>query len=265
MIKKIISGGQTGAEQAALDAAIQLQIPHGGWITKGRLTEAGVLPDKYQLKEMPTDSYPERAKQNVIDSDGTLIISHGPLTGSSQFTQNIAIKHNKPYLHIDLNETDAFDAAKHVYNWITANKIEALNVAGSKASKDPYIYQAALHFMEIVLDMRMIDESYPEADKTEQIMPDTVDQAVDILISEMKLREKTAIANMPEAELIYIHLTLGNYIRNKFGLYSGNDALMQACREILGKNKIQEDEASFIIIRDLWQKLRSTHSLRIVK
>jgi len=265
MIKKIISGGQTGAEQAALDAAIQWQIPHGGWITKGRLTEAGILPDKYQLEEMPTDSYPERAKQNVIDSDGTLIISHGPLTGSSQFTRNIAIKHNKPYLHIDLNETDAFDTAKQVYNWITANKIETLNVAGSKASKDPYIYQATLHFMEIVLDMRMIDKSYPEADKTEQIMPDTVDQAVDMLISEMKLREKTTIANMPEAELIYIHLTLGNYIRNKFGLYSGNDALMQACREILGKNKIQEDEASFIIIRELWRKLHSTHSLRIVK
>jgi len=265
MIKKIISGGQTGAEQAALDAAIHLQIPHGGWTTKSRLTEAGILPDKYQLQEMPTDSYPERTKQNVIDSDGTLIISHGPLTGGSQFTQNIAIKHYKPYLHIDLNETDAFDAAKHVYKWIIVNKIETLNVAGSKASKDPYIYQATLHFMEIVLDMRMMDVSNPEPDKAEQIMPDTVDQAVDILISEMKLREKTTIANMHEAELIYIHLTLGNYIRNKFGLYSGNDALMQSCRDVLRKNKIQEDEASYIIIRELWRKLHGTHSLRIVK
>ncbi|HJX33919.1 MAG TPA: putative molybdenum carrier protein [Desulfatiglandales bacterium] len=265
MIKKIISGGQTGAEQAALDAAIQLQIPHGGWTTKGRLTEAGVLPDKYQLREMPTDSYPERTKQNVIDSDGTLIISHGPLTGGSQFTQNIAIKHDKPYLHIDLNETDSFDAAKQVYKWVTANKIETLNIDGAKASKDPYIYQAALHFMEIVLGMGMMDVSGPEPGQAEQIMPDTVDQAVDMLISEMKLREKTSIANMPEAQLIYIHLTLGNYIRNKFGLYSGNDALTQSCREILGKNKIQEDEASYIIIRELWRKLHDTHSLRIVK
>jgi hypothetical protein len=265
MIKKIISGGQTGAEQAALDAAIQWQIPYGGWITKGRLTEAGILPDKYQLQEMSTDSYPERTKQNVIDSNGTLIISHGPLSGGSQFTQNIAIKHNKPYLHIDLNETDAFDAAKQVYKWITVNKVETLNVTGPKAGKDPYIYRATLHFMEILLDMRMMDVSNPEPSNVEQIMADTVNQAVDMLISEMKLREKTAIANMPEAELIYIHLTLGNYIRNKFGLYSGNDTLMQSCREILNKNKIQEDEASYIIIRELWRKLRRTHSLRIVK
>ena len=73
MIKKIISGGQTGTDQAALDAAIKWKIPHGGWIAKGRLTEAGRLPNKYKLDEMPTDSFPARTEQNVIDSDGTLI------------------------------------------------------------------------------------------------------------------------------------------------------------------------------------------------
>ncbi len=83
MLKKIISGGQTGADQAALDAAIKLGIPHGGWIPKGRSTENGKLPDKYKLKEMPTKSYPNRTEQNVIDSDGTLIITHGKLTGGS--------------------------------------------------------------------------------------------------------------------------------------------------------------------------------------
>ena len=82
MIDKIISGGQTGADRAALDVAIELGIPHGGWVPKGRKTEAGRLPAKYQLKEMPTDSYPERTEQNVLDSDGTLIISHGSLTGA---------------------------------------------------------------------------------------------------------------------------------------------------------------------------------------
>jgi predicted Rossmann-fold nucleotide-binding protein len=81
MIKKIISGGQTGADQAALDVAIELGIPHGGWIPKGRKTEAGRLPEKYHLKEMPTAEYRKRTEQNVIDSDGTLIISHGELNG----------------------------------------------------------------------------------------------------------------------------------------------------------------------------------------
>ena len=79
MIKKIISGGQTGADQAALDVAIESGIPHGGWIPKGRKTENGRLPDKYQLKEMATSSYPKRTEQNIIDSHGTLIISNGKL------------------------------------------------------------------------------------------------------------------------------------------------------------------------------------------
>ena len=86
MIKKIISGGQTGADRAALDTAIKIGIPQGGWIPKGRITEEGPLPDKYQLQEMSSDSYPERTEQNVIDSDGTLIISRGPLTGGSLYT-----------------------------------------------------------------------------------------------------------------------------------------------------------------------------------
>jgi predicted Rossmann-fold nucleotide-binding protein len=80
MISKIISGGQTGVDQAALDVAIALGIPHGGWIPKGRKTENGALPDKYRLKEMSTSSYAKRTEQNVIDSEGTLIISLGPLT-----------------------------------------------------------------------------------------------------------------------------------------------------------------------------------------
>ena len=93
MIEKIISGGQTGADQAALDAAIKLGIPHGGWIPKGRLTENGPLPpDKYNLIEMPTDSYPERTKKNIRESDGTLILSHGMITGGSEYTQKMALK-----------------------------------------------------------------------------------------------------------------------------------------------------------------------------
>jgi len=86
MIQKIISGSQTGADQAALDAAIKLGIPHGGWITKGRLTEDGPLHDKYNLKEMPTDSYPKRTEQNVMESHGTVIITYGPLTGGSKIS-----------------------------------------------------------------------------------------------------------------------------------------------------------------------------------
>ena len=80
MLKKIISGRQTGADQAGLDAAIKHNIPHGGTIPKGRMTEDGVLPAKYNLTEMTTKSYPKRTEKNVVDSDGTVIFTHGKLT-----------------------------------------------------------------------------------------------------------------------------------------------------------------------------------------
>ena len=140
MIKKIVSGGQTGADQAALDAALKYNIPHGGWIPKGRLTENGPLPDKYQLAEMVSDNYPERIEQNVIDSDGTVIISHGKLSGGSAYTQKMAKKHTKPCIHIDLDQTHGFQAISDIHSWVIENDIEVLNVAGPRASKDSKIY-----------------------------------------------------------------------------------------------------------------------------
>ena len=137
---KIISGGQTGADRAALDFAIQHNIEHGGWIPKGRKAEDGPLPERYQLKEMPTADYPKRTEQNVIDSDGTLIISHGRLTGGSRLTVDVAKKHKRPCLHLDMRETSVDGAAQRLRVWIAENRIEVLNVAGPRQSKDPQIY-----------------------------------------------------------------------------------------------------------------------------
>jgi hypothetical protein len=151
MITKIISGGQTGADRAALDVAIELGIPHGGWIPKGRKTEAGRLPVKYQLQELPTDSYPERTEQNVIDSDGTLIISHGLLTGGSAFTRKMAEKHGKPWIHIDANRVSVEAATEIIRAWLNGNDIEVLNVAGPRASKDPKIYSVTKEILKAVM------------------------------------------------------------------------------------------------------------------
>lgn len=137
MIKKIISGGQTGADRAALDVAIRQFIPHGGWIPKGRKAEDGPVPDKYNLREMPTSSYPKRSEKNVLDSDGTLILTHGKLTGGSKLTQDCAGKHGRQRLHINLKETPYSAVVPKISDWILENNIEVLNVAGSRASKDP--------------------------------------------------------------------------------------------------------------------------------
>ena len=141
-IKKIVSGGQTGADQAGLDFAIEHGIPHGGWIPKGRLTEAGPLPELYQLQEMPTKSYPKRTEKNVLDSDGTLIVSHRPMKGGTLLTWNLAKKHGKPCLHVDFSVQTVEDAARLLRDWVEVNGVEVLNVAGPRKSKDSRIYEA---------------------------------------------------------------------------------------------------------------------------
>ena len=148
MITKIISGGQTGADRAALDFAIKNNIPHGGWVPEGRKTEEGRLPDRYQLQEMPTDDYSKRTEKNILDSDGTLIVSHGFLTGGSALTREFSNKHNKPWIHLDMNVISIDTAAESLRSWIIRSEIKVLNVAGSRGSKDPEIYQATTDLLE---------------------------------------------------------------------------------------------------------------------
>lgn len=143
MIRKIISGGQTGSDRAALDAAIKLGIPHGGWLPKGRKTEDGPLPITYQLNELHSERYRDRTEQNVLDSDGTLIISFGALTGGSALTESLAIKHDRPCLVIDLEIVPQKEAAEAIEKWLRKYGIKTLNVAGPRASGEPRIYKAA--------------------------------------------------------------------------------------------------------------------------
>ena len=265
MIQKIISGGQTGADQAALDVAIKLGIPHSGWIPKGRLTEGGPLPEKYNLKEMPTESYPERTEKNVIDSHGTLIFSHGNLTEGSAFTKEMADKHNRPCLHIDLHRTIAFDTALKINDWIIGHKISILNVAGPRASKDPEIYKAVKDILEVVLNLNTIGMNIAEPATLIPSPPKTVDEAVNRLLSEMTLKDKTTIAKMEEYELSSLTLNLGRYILDEFRIWPGNEDLMNSCRFLLKKYDIDNNEASAAIVKELWKKLRESHALRVVK
>ncbi|MCP5104918.1 MAG: hypothetical protein GY950_16145, partial [bacterium] len=138
--------------QAGLDVAIELGIPHGGWIPKGRRTEAGILPAKYRLKEIPTASYPKRTEKNVIESDGTIIFSHGTLTSGSALTRRLAKKHHRPWLYVDLDKYNTSRAAWAVKDWLIEWDIKVLNVAGSSESKAPGIYEETKEILEGVFD-----------------------------------------------------------------------------------------------------------------
>ena len=265
MLKKIISGGQTGADQAALDAAIKWDIPHGGWIPKGRKTERGPLPKKYKLKEMPTDSYPKRTEQNVIDSDGTLILTHGELTTGSEYTWKMTRKYDRPYFHVDLNIINNFKAARAVYEWIKEHNVEILNVAGSRASKDPDIYEAVMKILVNIFNLDLIESTMPDPTRAIPSYPRTIDEAVDTLVAELPLKNKMAISNMEDEELIYLRTTLGAYIRDRFGLLDENSELLKDCCFFMEVESLHADDASAIIITRLWRQLRETHTLRVVK
>jgi hypothetical protein len=135
-ITRIISGGQTGVDRAALDVAIARGIPHGGFCPKGRRAEDGRIPGKYQLEECHSPEYPVRTALNVQNSDGTLIITRGEPDGGTKLTIDLCAQHQKPHFIVDVNRTldiDAFGA------WNRANKIAVLNVAGPRESKQPGI------------------------------------------------------------------------------------------------------------------------------
>jgi len=263
VISKIISGGQTGADRAALDFAIKIEIPHGGWIPKGRLAEDGPLPSTYKLKEMRTKSYSKRTEQNVIDSDATLILSHGKLTGGSKLTQEFADKHKKPCLHIDLKETPEFEAAEQVLKWTLKNRIAILNVAGSRASKDPDIYKATIDLLEAFYHLAVHEEKVVAIRETGT--PKTVDEAVNILIEYMSLKNKSGLAKLSEDNLRNLRLSLGIYIRDVFRLDTGNRDLLESCREISKDKYLHHSQAPVVIINELWKSLRKTHKLRVVK
>lgn len=264
MIKKIISGGQTGVEQAALDASIQWKIPHGGWIQRGRKTEAGRLPGKYRLDETDSESNAEKIERNVADSDGTLIISHGLPSGGSAYAGEKAAELNKPLLHVDLNKVHAFQASHAVKRWISDKNIEILNVTGTKISKDKYIYQATMHLLTTVFHMEIIEHGMPDPMNPSPQWPETIETTIEKLMEEMPLRDKSKIANMVKDELPSIFPMLGSYIRNRF-LWAGNDKLIEDCMKHSGRDELDEDEASIIIVEKLWEHLKETYRLRIVR
>jgi hypothetical protein len=141
---KIISGGQTGVDRAALDAALECGLPIGGFVPLGRWAEDGQVPSSYKgLTECDSPDPALRTRLNVEHSDGTLILSHGKLAGGSLVTWQAARNARKPCLHIDLERNLDDSAVEKILLWLRNGGFSDLNVAGPRASKDPVIYESA--------------------------------------------------------------------------------------------------------------------------
>ena len=155
-IEKIVSGGQTGVDRAALDVAIALGIEHGGWCPKGRLSEDGPIASKYLLVEMESKDYAKRTEQNVIDSDATLIIYQQKLQGGTLLTQKLAKRLAKPFFRI---RTDAKLDVGRFLDWIEENSVHVLNVAGPRASSQPEIASVT---QEILRRLLLASPRFPQ-------------------------------------------------------------------------------------------------------
>ena len=140
---KIVSGGQTGVDRAALDVALKYGIDCNGWCPAGRLDERGRIPERYPVKELPNGGFAERTSANVRDSDGTVIFHCGPLSGGTERTVQCCAEHKRPRLLLDAQIIAPSEAGRVIKFFVQKVKIETLNVAGPRQSEWPEGYDYA--------------------------------------------------------------------------------------------------------------------------
>jgi hypothetical protein len=141
---KIVSGGQTGVDRAALDVALELALPCAGWCPRGRKAEDGAIPSRYPVTEARSAEYAQRTEWNVRDSEATLVLTRGQPSGGTALTIELAQRLGRPYLVIDLDRAPEVGTVRA---WLESNKVNVLNVAGPRESQSPGIHSAATGFL----------------------------------------------------------------------------------------------------------------------
>ena len=187
---KIVSGGQTGADRAALDWAIDNELELGGWCPADRLAEDGPILARYQLTELAGAGYRQRTRRNVDDSDATLVVNSGELDGGTRQTVQFAERAQKPLLVLGLDTLSLPVAAAMLNDWLAIHRPDVLNVAGPRESKRPGIGQSTYKLLAAALELRQLKGSQTKrppptgrpSPKLEQMLagltPEQVEQAI---------------------------------------------------------------------------------------
>lgn len=272
MIKKIISSGHTGPERAALDAALKYGIPHGGWIHYIRSQERSKILETYNLKVIPALDPRAAIRQNVADANGTLIFAPGRLKGNSDYARHLTLKRGLQLLGIDLRQHSPIEAASLIAGWVEMHRVSRVYVTGSDDRAFGCTYHPSRKIIDAAVTLSIAKPAFsPRREAHEKnraqgkaSWPATLPQAVDRLISDLFLKDKSRISAMEPFELDELQPTLGVYIKETFGLLSGNHKLTRECMHTAQSDAMLPDEAAAIIIKELWKKLQVTHKLRII-
>jgi hypothetical protein len=271
MIEKIISSGKPGAAAAAIDVAIKLGLAYGGWCCEG-----DPVPDKYQLERLPDASNRSVTLKAVKAGHGSLYFTAGETASLGlESTQKTALRLNKPLLIQDIDRDNGFFASRRVALWIDDNRIKVLHVDGEPdAHPSSSIADRVSKILESTFFLTMIDtgitvplQSVVKQERRSQREnpPATMQAAVDHLEKSLTLKERATIANMTADELVSLHFTLGSYINSHFDLFTANTELLTDCQRRSGQSGLAPKDVAAVIIRALWDRLRATCRIRLVK
>jgi hypothetical protein len=193
------------------------------------------------------------------------------LTGGSKYTQKMAAKHKRPYLCINLNDQPAFKAISDIHSWIFKNDISLLNIAGPRAGKNPRIYGAVKFIVSCVI-LSTVFENREHHDFLNNVkgqnplmLPKTVDEAANRIISRLPYMDRAVIANMEIEELEPVYTAYNPLIKNHFFLDDDDSELFAICCREAGRQDIEKNGAATVILHKVWEKLRESDELRLMR
>jgi hypothetical protein len=263
MLQKILASGRNGAERAALDLAVELGLSYGGSFPP----EAGKESVYEGLTPLSGAGRGACLEQNVLDSDGTLMITFGRPGGDTDLARRLSLRHGRQLLHIDAATAGASEAAELIQSWIEVYGIRVLHVTGVDESNSLALYAAAASILAYAIEP-MQRRGVPVGRRHLPAAggrPATLQQAVSRIEAEMTLREKAIFAGTDAGDADRLFGPMVSIVVARFGLDSGNRLLLGSCRTAAKQPKMGPDEAALQILSTLWRSLRKTCRIRVVK
>lgn len=272
MIDKIVVSRKSGPALAALNLAVKLELQTAGW-------SEGDDPDfahAFGLQPVASNSSPSALEHCVAASHGTINFTLSQTAGTSLQAETLkrcSLRLNRPLLVVKIDAESGFWAARTVAGWIVENRIRVLHVDGDCGEQDS-VRKGIADILEAAYFLAMATPGLPSADKPDAgpermsqaaRQVETLAAAVDHLERELALKDKTTIANMAFSELKSLGATVGGYILTHFDLYSDGSKLLADCRRQSGTSEQSPDEAAAVIIEELWERLRASCRIRVVK